>query len=91
MRPHILLLNKMDIADTTSKDTVRELYRRQGVDNVMYVNCTGDSYHVKKKVRIKKKKVLSLGKVDRFDDDERLSWHSCACALHTVHDTFKSR
>ena len=52
VRPHILLLNKADVADARQKDRVKDIYREQGVSRVMYINCTGDASFVRKKVTV---------------------------------------
>lgn len=43
IRPHILLLNKIDLADLSRKENICEKLREQGVTNVQFTNSTNDS------------------------------------------------
>ncbi|CAH1773658.1 unnamed protein product [Owenia fusiformis] len=38
VRPHLFILNKMDLADLSNKDQIEEQLRKEGVENVMYTN-----------------------------------------------------
>ncbi|XP_072138163.1 mitochondrial ribosome-associated GTPase 1 isoform X3 [Mobula birostris] len=48
VRPHLLVLNKMDIADLTDKQRILKQLEEQGVQNVLFTNCLQDrDVHVK--------------------------------------------
>ncbi|MEE6516962.1 hypothetical protein FKM82_026857 [Ascaphus truei] len=42
IRPHLLILNKMDLADQTQQKRVLAKLELQGVKNVIYTNCVKD-------------------------------------------------
>lgn len=50
LRPHLLILNKQDLADSTREDEITKKLKQNGVDNVLYMNCSSDRVikHVKK-------------------------------------------
>lgn len=55
LRPHLLVLNKVDLTDMTRRDRVEELLQLQGVNSVVYTNCKEQTNMVvKKKVRQKR-------------------------------------
>ncbi|KAF6201736.1 hypothetical protein GE061_004131 [Apolygus lucorum] len=39
LRPHILVLNKMDLADLSHEGVVRDYLTKQGMSEVLYTNC----------------------------------------------------
>ncbi|XP_030628478.1 mitochondrial ribosome-associated GTPase 1 [Chanos chanos] len=39
VRPHLLILNKMDLADTSGKQRILNQLKREGVRNVLYTDC----------------------------------------------------
>ncbi|XP_072881784.1 mitochondrial ribosome-associated GTPase 1 isoform X2 [Hemitrygon akajei] len=48
VRPHLLVLNKMDIADLTDKQRILKQLEEQGVQNVLFTNCLQDrDVHIK--------------------------------------------
>ncbi|XP_051897448.1 mitochondrial ribosome-associated GTPase 1 [Pristis pectinata] len=48
VRPHLLVLNKMDVADLTDKQRILKQLEEQGVQNVLFTNCLQDrDVHVK--------------------------------------------
>ncbi|XP_059802786.1 mitochondrial ribosome-associated GTPase 1 isoform X2 [Hypanus sabinus] len=48
IRPHLLVLNKMDIADLTDKQRILKQLEEQGVQNVLFTNCLQDrDVHIK--------------------------------------------
>ncbi|XP_029465461.1 mitochondrial ribosome-associated GTPase 1 isoform X1 [Rhinatrema bivittatum] len=49
IRPHLLLLNKMDLADLTEKQRILSNLMRHGIKNVIFTNCVKDE-NVKKVV-----------------------------------------
>ena len=42
LRPHLLILNKMDLADTTREEDVQKKLKADGFENVIYLNCGAD-------------------------------------------------
>uniref|UniRef100_A0A0A9X5H2 Mitochondrial GTPase 1 n=1 Tax=Lygus hesperus TaxID=30085 RepID=A0A0A9X5H2_LYGHE len=50
LRPHILVLNKMDLADMSQKDTVSGYLTKQGMSEVLYTNCKDLNCHGLKKI-----------------------------------------
>ncbi|XP_039403188.1 mitochondrial ribosome-associated GTPase 1 isoform X3 [Mauremys reevesii] len=49
IRPHLLVLNKMDLADLTHKAKILERLEQEGLKNVLFTNCVKDE-NVKKNV-----------------------------------------
>ncbi|XP_050816236.1 mitochondrial ribosome-associated GTPase 1 isoform X2 [Gopherus flavomarginatus] len=49
IRPHLLVLNKMDLADLTHKAKILERLEQEGLRNVLFTNCVKDE-NVKKNV-----------------------------------------
>ncbi|XP_060096754.1 mitochondrial ribosome-associated GTPase 1 isoform X1 [Heteronotia binoei] len=47
IRPHLLVLNKMDVADLTHKSRILECLEQQGVQHVLFTDCLKDE-NVKK-------------------------------------------
>lgn len=45
VRPHILVLNKIDLADLSHKAVIEEKLRQQGVDKILYTNCKDSVHH----------------------------------------------
>ncbi|XP_076830905.1 mitochondrial ribosome-associated GTPase 1 [Brachyhypopomus gauderio] len=39
VRPHLLVLNKMDLADTSKKSSILKQLEREGVKNVLFTDC----------------------------------------------------
>uniref|UniRef100_A0A672T6C6 Mitochondrial GTPase 1 n=1 Tax=Sinocyclocheilus grahami TaxID=75366 RepID=A0A672T6C6_SINGR len=39
VRPHILVLNKMDLADTSKKQSILKQLEREGVRNILFTDC----------------------------------------------------
>ncbi|XP_068183401.1 mitochondrial ribosome-associated GTPase 1 isoform X2 [Antennarius striatus] len=39
VRPHMLILNKMDLADLSRKQTILKMLEKNGVRNVLFTNC----------------------------------------------------
>ena len=40
VKPHVLLLNKIDLADLRYKAVVNDYYKKaEGIENILYVNC----------------------------------------------------
>lgn len=51
VRPHILALNKVDLADLHNKDIISEkLKREEGIADVVYTNCKQNIHHTVKRV-----------------------------------------
>ncbi|XP_054839334.1 mitochondrial ribosome-associated GTPase 1 isoform X2 [Eublepharis macularius] len=42
IRPHLLVLNKMDLADLTHKSRILECLRQQGLSHVLFTDCLQD-------------------------------------------------
>lgn len=55
LRPHVLLLNKKDLADTAREEEIKETLKEDGIDNVLFTNCGSDRV-----VKYVKKTVLPL-------------------------------
>lgn len=72
VRPHLLVLNKMDIADLTNKQRVLKELDEQGIRNVLFTDCLRDKdVHVKKIVPI----VTDLiQKSDRYHRTENVEY-----------------
>ncbi|XP_026576258.1 mitochondrial ribosome-associated GTPase 1 [Pseudonaja textilis] len=51
LRPHLLVLNKMDLADLTHKSRILELLEQQGLQQVVFTDCLTDE-NVKKLIPI---------------------------------------
>ncbi|KAM6446590.1 mitochondrial ribosome-associated GTPase 1 isoform 1-T1 [Liasis olivaceus] len=51
IRPHLLVLNKMDLADLTHKSRILELLEQQGLQHVLFTECLKDE-NIKKLVPI---------------------------------------
>uniref|UniRef100_A0A8C5SXH9 Mitochondrial ribosome-associated GTPase 1 n=1 Tax=Laticauda laticaudata TaxID=8630 RepID=A0A8C5SXH9_LATLA len=51
IRPHLLVLNKMDLADLTHKSRILELLEQQGLQQVVFTDCLTDE-NVKKLIPI---------------------------------------
>ncbi|XP_058040647.1 mitochondrial ribosome-associated GTPase 1 isoform X5 [Ahaetulla prasina] len=51
IRPHLLVLNKMDLADLTHKSRILELLEEQGLQHVVFTDCLTDE-NIKKLVPI---------------------------------------
>ncbi|XP_056291358.1 mitochondrial ribosome-associated GTPase 1 [Pseudoliparis swirei] len=43
VRPHLLILNKMDLADLSNQQTITKKLKRKGVRNVLFTNCLKQS------------------------------------------------
>uniref|UniRef100_S4RIW9 Mitochondrial GTPase 1 n=1 Tax=Petromyzon marinus TaxID=7757 RepID=S4RIW9_PETMA len=43
VRPHLLVLNKMDLADMTQKQRVLQELEKRGVSNVLFTNCADET------------------------------------------------
>lgn len=39
VRPHLLVLNKMDVADISKKQSILKQFEREGVKNVLFTDC----------------------------------------------------
>ena len=52
LRPHVLILNKKDLADNTRENDIIKKLKEDGFDNVLFMNCSSDKIigQVKKKV-----------------------------------------
>lgn len=42
VRPHLLLLNKIDLADTSHKEIIVQKLQENGVNEVLFTNCKSD-------------------------------------------------
>ncbi|KAM3837056.1 mitochondrial ribosome-associated GTPase 1 isoform 4-T6 [Vipera latastei] len=51
IRPHLLVLNKMDLADLTHKSRILELLEQQGLQHVVFTDCLTDE-NIKKLIPI---------------------------------------
>ncbi|XP_067828696.1 mitochondrial ribosome-associated GTPase 1 isoform X1 [Heptranchias perlo] len=72
VRPHLLVLNKMDVADLTNKQRVLRQLEQQGIQNVLFTDCLRErDVHVKKIVPA----VTDLiQKSDRYHRTENLEY-----------------
>ncbi|XP_078461686.1 mitochondrial ribosome-associated GTPase 1 isoform X2 [Lampetra planeri] len=50
VRPHLLVLNKMDLADMTQKQRVLQELEKRGVSNVLFTNCADETSFSLRKV-----------------------------------------
>ncbi|KAK8754571.1 hypothetical protein OTU49_016724 [Cherax quadricarinatus] len=49
LKPHILILNKMDLADLREKDSIVSYYKNQGVKDILFTNCKRpESYGIRR-------------------------------------------
>lgn len=69
IRPHLLVLNKMDLADPRQQSRVLEQLRQQGCSHVVFTDCQRDS-NVKKIVPLVAKLVNSSPRYHRAESTE---------------------
>uniref|UniRef100_G1MSM7 Uncharacterized protein n=1 Tax=Meleagris gallopavo TaxID=9103 RepID=G1MSM7_MELGA len=69
IRPHLLVLNKMDLADPRQQSRVLEQLRQQGCSHVVFTDCQQDS-NVKKIVPLVAKLVSSSPRYHRAESTE---------------------
>ncbi|KAM6306176.1 mitochondrial ribosome-associated GTPase 1 [Aegotheles albertisi] len=69
IRPHVLVLNKADLADPRRQPTVLEQLRRQGCSHVVFTDCQRDA-NVKKIVPLVAKLVGSSPRYHRAESSE---------------------
>ncbi|XP_040461821.1 mitochondrial ribosome-associated GTPase 1 [Falco naumanni] len=69
IRPHILVLNKMDLADPHRQPTVLEYLKQQGCSHVVFTDCQHDS-NVKKIVPLVAKLVSNNPRYHRAESTE---------------------
>ncbi|KAM6266032.1 mitochondrial ribosome-associated GTPase 1 [Porphyrio hochstetteri] len=69
IRPHILVLNKMDLADPRQQPTILERLKQQGCPHVVFVDCQHD-VNVKKIVPLVTKLVDSSPRFHRAESTE---------------------
>ncbi|XP_041032335.1 mitochondrial ribosome-associated GTPase 1 isoform X2 [Carcharodon carcharias] len=71
-RPHLLVLNKMDLADLTNKQRILRELEQQGIQNVLFTDCLRDrDLHIKKIVPAVTELIQ---KGDRFHRAENLEY-----------------
>ncbi|XP_016412394.1 mitochondrial ribosome-associated GTPase 1 [Sinocyclocheilus rhinocerous] len=69
VRPHILVLNKMDLADTSKKQSILKQLDREGVRNVLFTDCLRQQdENVKKIVPLVTELVESGSRFHREED-----------------------
>lgn len=69
VRPHLLILNKMDLADTTKKQSILKRLEREGVRNVLFTDCLKQrDENVKRIVPVVTKLIESGPRYHREDD-----------------------
>ncbi|XP_064604429.1 mitochondrial ribosome-associated GTPase 1-like isoform X2 [Liolophura sinensis] len=83
LRPHLLVLNKVDLADMTRQDKVEELLQQQGVNSVVYTNCKEQTNTVVKKKLIPKIKDL-IGSRSRYHREESLEYNLLIIGIPNV-------
>ncbi|XP_062509611.1 mitochondrial ribosome-associated GTPase 1-like isoform X2 [Corticium candelabrum] len=49
-KPHILILNKMDLAETEEREVVVKKFKNAGLNHVIYADCVGDYDHSHKEI-----------------------------------------
>ncbi|XP_076308609.1 LOW QUALITY PROTEIN: mitochondrial GTPase 1-like [Tachypleus tridentatus] len=73
VKPHILVLNKVDLADVTSQKQIEQSLKQQGINQIIFTNC-------------KDQKDRGLKKVSRKFEFSLLSYDSYSHVLPTVTD-----
>ncbi|KAL0964156.1 hypothetical protein UPYG_G00319960 [Umbra pygmaea] len=69
VRPHLLLLNKMDLADLSSKSRILKQLEKEGVKNVIFTDCVRQrDENVKKLVPMVTELILSQPRFHREED-----------------------
>ncbi|EOB02958.1 Mitochondrial GTPase 1, partial [Anas platyrhynchos] len=69
IRPHVLVLNKMDLADPRQQPKVLEQLKQQGCPHVVFADCQRDS-NVKKIVPLVARLISSSPRYDRAENAE---------------------
>ncbi|XP_069741411.1 mitochondrial ribosome-associated GTPase 1 isoform X1 [Narcine bancroftii] len=82
IKPHLLVLNKMDVADLTDKERVLKQLEEQGIQNILFTDCLRDKdVHVKKIVPL----VTDLiQKSDRYHRSENMEYCLMVIGLPNV-------
>ncbi|KAG7236345.1 hypothetical protein INR49_001042, partial [Caranx melampygus] len=72
VRPHVLILNKMDLADLSNKQKILKKLERDGVRNVLFTDCLTQRHeNIKKLVPM----VMEIiGNAPRFNRDENMNY-----------------
>ncbi|XP_065153015.1 mitochondrial ribosome-associated GTPase 1 [Paramisgurnus dabryanus] len=69
VRPHLLILNKMDLADTSKKQSILKQLEREGVRNVLFTDCLKQrDENVKKIVPLVTEMIESGSRYHREED-----------------------
>ncbi|XP_056327139.1 mitochondrial ribosome-associated GTPase 1 isoform X2 [Danio aesculapii] len=69
VRPHLLVLNKMDVADTSKKQSILKQFEREGVKNVLFTDCLRQQdENVKKIVPLVTKLIESASRFHREEE-----------------------
>ena len=89
LRPYLLILNKVDLADLRQRNQVAKHLEREGITRVMYTNCKQQiDYVVKKKVctpSLCKAYIINFINIKPKDTQLMLVSHLCIC--ETAHTT----
>uniref|UniRef100_A0A3B4VM84 Mitochondrial GTPase 1 n=1 Tax=Seriola dumerili TaxID=41447 RepID=A0A3B4VM84_SERDU len=75
VRPHVLILNKMDLADLSSKQRILKKLEKDGVRNVLFTDCLKQRHD-----NIKKVKVIFTG-YQTFDCLQKFNTNYCLMVI----------
>ncbi|XP_029376235.1 mitochondrial ribosome-associated GTPase 1 [Echeneis naucrates] len=72
VRPHVLILNKMDLADLSKKQKIQQRLEKDGVKNVLFTDCLQQRHeNIKKLLPMV---VNVVGSTPRFNRDEMTNY-----------------
>lgn len=71
VKPHILIMNKMDLADDRQRNHIKRYYKSQGIENLIFTNCKNpDSTGIKSVIPNVCKLIQNSERYNRSEETE---------------------
>lgn len=82
LKPHLLILNKMDLIDMSNKNRIMRYYADQGIDNIIFTNCKNPNSKGIKSIIPKVSELIQ--KSERYNRSEETSYQLMVIGIPNV-------